>query len=68
MANENENISNDPQSENPEEKQTWLEEALGKIDTDFPLSGGETDEDLEPEEDADDDEFDEEENDDDIDD
>ena len=44
MANENENI--DPKDQ-PEKKPTWIEEALENIDSDFPLSGGETDDDLE---------------------
>jgi|GEM_PF-6103735 len=44
MANENDNI--DPK-EQPEKKPTWIEEALENIDSDFPLSGGETDDDLE---------------------
>ncbi len=51
MANENEEItSNDPEKSNTgsaHKHHSWLEEAIGKIDADFPLSGGETDAELE---------------------
>ena len=51
MANEN---TNNPE-EHTEEHKSWLQKALEQADTDFPLSGGEEDEDLddgEEEEDA----------------
>lgn len=43
MANEKE-TNNKPEEE---KKESWLEEALEKVNTDFPLSGGETEEDFE---------------------
>ncbi|MCW3121897.1 MAG: hypothetical protein JWQ38_1389 [Flavipsychrobacter sp.] len=52
MANENDNITPE-NNDQPEKKHTWLGDMLEKIDTDFPLSGGESDEDLEPEDDSD---------------
>jgi len=65
MANENENINpeNAENNEEPKPHHTWLEnivENIQKLDTEFPLSGGETEEDFESvddseEEDADDD-------------
>jgi hypothetical protein len=42
MANEH---INNPE-EHTEEHKSWLQKALEQADTDFPLSGGETDEDL----------------------
>ena len=47
MANEN---VNNPE-ENKEEHKSWLQKALEQEDTDFPLSGGEEDEDLDDGED-----------------
>ncbi len=51
MANEN---PKDPNSNENQGHESWLDKALDKINTDFPLSGGETDEDLESEEDTED--------------
>ena len=48
MAADNDNRKNtgtdDASNENPE---SWIEKSLDKINTDFPLSGGETEDDLE---------------------
>ena len=45
MAPDNEDIKKNNETEPKEE--SLIEKALDKINTDFPLSGGETDEDLE---------------------
>jgi len=48
MSNENDNIKQDGSNEAPKQEhhENWIERALDKINADFPLSGGEGDEDL----------------------
>ena len=52
MANENDNINKDSAEnhEKPKHHHTWIDsitERIQKLDTEFPLSGGETEEDFE---------------------
>jgi hypothetical protein len=46
MVTENEDINTTGNEEKPKHH-TWMEDSLEKLESDFPLSGGETDDDLE---------------------